>query len=266
MKRKRQLIEELEWKATIIDHEEIKEEEQAQNEWLRQCEQRKMAFRVKKQTVLAKADELRNDGLEEEEPCLSDSDVEILNKDPSAESRKEPVVSRVDSGRAIREARKDNPIPSVEFSRATKSLAPAPPVVPASLPAVVAATTPQAIPSSSQPSFAPIRPPMSYLLKLKLKKLKSVALTPSGEDHTSDSERGEPWFPRSSQSSHSSQLSQSSPTSLSFQSSQFPKSKVVATESTQFETCKDATSVPAPKPGKAPTQKYSYLLTPLQHS
>lgn len=254
-KRKRELIEELEWKATIIDHEEIKEEEQAQTEWLRQCEERKKTFRVKKQTVLEKADELRNDGLEEEEPCLSDSDVEILSKDSFAESQKEPVVSRVDSGRAIREARKDNPVQSVEFSRATLSLAPAPPAAPAPLPAVVAATTPQAIPSSSQASFTPIRPPMSYLLKLKLKKLKSAALPPSGEDHASDSERRELWFRRSSQSSHSSQLSQSSLTSLSLQSSRSPKSEVVATESTQFETYKDATSVPAPKPGNAPTQE-----------
>lgn len=276
-KRKRELIEELEWEATVIDHQEIKEEEQAQTEWLRQCEERKKAFRVKKQKVLEKADELRKDGLEEQELCLPDSDVEILNKDPFTESQRETLVSRVDSGRAIREARKDNPIPSVELSPAAKTLAAAPDSATAPLPAVIAATTAQAISSSSQPSFTPIRPPMSYLLKLKLRKLKGAALPLSGEDYTSDNKRRELSFPRSSQSCQSSQSSQPSPysqspqcsqTSLSSQSSeslpssqssqcsQFSQSEGVATEITQIETHKDpVTSVPSPKPGKSATPR-----------
>lgn len=234
-KRKRELIDELEWEATVIGHQEIKEEEQAHTEWLRQCEERKKTFHVKKQKVLEKADELRNDGLEEEEPCLPDSDVEIIEKSPFADSQKETVVSRVDSGRAIREARKDNPIPSVELSPAAKTLAAAPySAPPPPPPAVVATTTPQAIPSSSKPSFTPIRPPMSYLLKLKLKKLKSAALPPRGEDHTSDSKRRDLSSPQSSQSS---QLSQSTG---------------VTTKTTQVEASKDvATSGPSSKPGKS---------------
>lgn len=254
-KRKRELLDELEWEAAVIDHQEIKEEEQAHTEWLRQFEERKKTFYVKKQKVLEKADELRNDGLEEEEPCLPDSDVEIIEKTPFADSQKETVVSRVDSGRAIREARKDNPIPSVEFSPATKTLAPAPDYSAAPPPAVVAATTPQAIPSSSQPTFTPIRPPMSYLLKLKLRRLKSAALPPSGDDHTSDSKRRNLSSPQSSQFSQSLPSSQSSLPSQSSQSSesaQLSQSTGVTSEVAQVEASKDvATSVPSSKPGKS---------------
>lgn len=272
-KRKRELIEELEWEATVIDHQEIKEEEQAQTEWLKQCKERKKTFRLRKQKVLEKADELRNDGLEEEEPCLPDSDVEILNKDPFAESQQKTVVSRVDDGRAIREARKDNPIPSVEFppTAGTLAPAPAPDSAPASapLPAVVVVIPPQAIPTSSQSSFTPIRPPMSYLLKLKLKKLKSAALPPSGEDRkrrelslrrssqsfqSSQSSQSLQSLqsPQSSQTSLTSQSSESLPSSQSSQSSQFSQSAGVASEITQIEIHRNvAISQLSPKPGKS---------------